>query len=53
MQGDYIVFRGEKIKVDRSDLAVTPEEAGLSKAALDQASKNFLIGVVEAPASYN
>lgn len=47
VQGDYIVFRGEKIKVDRSDLAVTPEEAGLSKAALDQASKNFLIGVVE------
>ncbi len=41
------MFRGEKIAIDPTDITQTPDEAGMSNALIEQASKNFLIGVVE------
>ena len=43
----YINFRGQQIALDPVDIVQTPEEAGMTKQAIEQASKNFLIGIVE------
>lgn len=45
--GNTVIFRGERITIPRADIVTLPEEASMSKASLEQASKNFLLGIVE------